>query len=423
MRGIFFGGLILPVYLLIFLLLPMTSLAGVYIDSTHGDTTAGVDRNSMPSVYGTGNCAHCHEQHMSIGGSEPNPVGGPSDFALFEDGYTSNTDNFCVECHDGSTTIAASAITNHSYSYRAGGLTTDYVFDIQSAFDTTGMTSIHNLTDISTLLSGSIGTPWGFTSKSQPCEGCHNPHAVQGDPENSPNGRKSQATRGYPVSRPSQYSIGWGVWGDTASEKMNNYTANYQAPYRFGTTSAYEPDGSTTQDGSNLADYNTFCTDCHNTTNSIFSTSLGRTLRTIDWANEKHGNGNADASISVDNPYTAGSSSMGYVLACTDCHEPHGSTNAFLIRPEVNGSSLGGTIGSFSTTNWVHLCARCHDDNNQSIHHFSADYPYTPVMCNSCHSAGNPKPKITCSNCHFHGSVVPTTGGWTPRAPTPRTTF
>lgn len=63
-----------------------------------------------------------------------------------------------------------------------------------------------------------------------------------------------------------------------------------------------EPNSSTTQDGSNLTDMVSFCTDCHNTTNTIYSTTLGRNLKYIDWNNEKHGLGDATNTISMDNP-------------------------------------------------------------------------------------------------------------------------
>lgn len=47
-----------------------SSLAGPYLDSTHGDTTNGVDRSSMTG-YATGNCGHCHEQHAPESAGEP----------------------------------------------------------------------------------------------------------------------------------------------------------------------------------------------------------------------------------------------------------------------------------------------------------------------------------------------------------------
>lgn len=389
------------------LLFSSIAQAGDYADSAHGNSTYGVDRSSIPAAYVTGNCVHCHEQHASIAGSEPAPTSGvPSPRALFGPNHTSQTDNFCFKCHDNTTIPAASAIINRSYSYRAGGWTSDTVNDVLEIFNLSGG-SAHGLDNIVTFINGR----WGYTSASNPCAACHNPHAVQGDPVNTSNATKSSSTRGYPVSRPSEHGSlsTWGLWGDVSSEKMSNYSSNYQAPYRYSSTTSYEPDGSTTTTGSNLTDFNTFCSDCHNTSNTIYSTALGRNLKYIDWNNEKHGKGNADSSIAVDSPYTTGSGSMGYVLACTDCHEPHGSSNIFLIRQEVNGGVLGGSISAEQTYDWRYLCARCHNDSNQNIHHpisSLTDEPYLRVApCADCHG-GYAAGKIPCSNCHFHGSWV-----------------
>jgi len=46
--------------------------ANEYTNSTYGNTTSGVDRTST-NQYAASNCAHCHEQHASIGGAEPAP--------------------------------------------------------------------------------------------------------------------------------------------------------------------------------------------------------------------------------------------------------------------------------------------------------------------------------------------------------------
>ena len=418
---------LLPVSILLFC--PSVK-AGPYLSSAHGNSTYGVQRDLTASpVYARGNCAHCHEQHASVEGAEPTPSSGsPSKYALFYSNHVSQTDNFCFKCHDNTTLVATTAITNRSYSYRAGGWTSDTLNDVLEAFNTTELNtqSTHNLDDIRTFITAQA---WGYTTDSNPCAACHNPHAAQGDPANSPNTAKSSLSRGYPVSRPSQHATltSWGLWGDGAGEKMSDYTTGYQAPYRYNSTTTYEPDGSATQDGSNLTDFNTFCTDCHNATNNIYSTALGRPLKTIDWNNEKHGKGNAKNYITVDPPFTAGSASLGYVLACTDCHEPHGSPNAFLIRNEVNGGVLGGSITSFSNTNWHYLCDRCHqddqelsascqDDHYYNIHHTvidGEDPPFTPFQCGPCHGAGgagapscaSDKAKLVCTDCHYHGSI------------------
>jgi len=70
------------VLLLVFFYSDIT-FAGPYLNSAHGNTTYGVNRSSMASLgYARANCAHCHEQHASIGGAEPAPTGGsPSPFA------------------------------------------------------------------------------------------------------------------------------------------------------------------------------------------------------------------------------------------------------------------------------------------------------------------------------------------------------
>ena len=390
--------------------------ADVYTDSAHGNTSYGVKRSG--TGYTTGACDHCHDTFdPAICGQEGHP------YMLFVD----NDNSFCTKCHDNTTTYATTAIVNRSYSYRAGGWTDDTVNDIDEAFR---LLSSHSLSDISTFITGK----WKYTVDSNPCIACHNQHMAQGDPPNSPNAAKSPGTRGWPLARPGQHDTPpWGLWGDDTSERMNAYTSNYQAPYRYGSTTTYEPDGSATTDGSNLTDFNTFCTDCHNTTNTIYSTALVRNLRHIDWDNEKHGKGNADHFLSTLPPYTG--SPGDYVLSCLDCHDPHGSPNVTLIRGEVNGDVVGSittidSSGCLDDTDHnielAYLCTRCHNSDWESVHHFTgmgecpsdSDKPYQKEQCASCHgtmsgggkdgdgmdSGGMDMEAINCNCCHYHGS-------------------
>ena len=428
-------------WLVIFILAPallwvlssqVVATAG-YADSAHGNTSYGANRSG--TGYQTGDCAHCHDTFdQSICGNT---------LMLFE----ANDAGFCVRCHDNTTDPATTAIVNRSYSYRAGGWTADTVDDIDEAFSST---SSHSLSDISTFVNGN----WGYTADSNPCTACHNQHTAQGDPANSPNAAKSAGARGWPVSRSSEHdSTPWGIWGDDSTEKMSQYTSDYQAPYRFNSTTDYEPDGSTTTDGSNLTDYNTFCTDCHNTTDTIYSTALGRDLIQIDWDNEIHGKGNADDSLCGDDPYPSGSSALGKVLSCLDCHEPHGSSNVALIRQEVNGDTLTANITTmpsqfppdacndifddeeFYNKEFTTLCNRCHNSDQDidgncptdtwyNIHHGDTqvtpdpctnDYPYGKLLCGTnCHGSSSGH-NWTCTNayvgpidckcCHYHGSI------------------
>ncbi|MBU4179829.1 MAG: cytochrome c3 family protein, partial [Actinobacteria bacterium] len=385
--------------------------AGPYLDSAHGNYNPGygVLRTSLstpPNDYGRGNCAHCHEKHASIGGSEPTPTGGPSGYELFYSNYVSQTDDFCFECHvDVNSYQSGESLINRSYSYRAGGYTADTLNDIKEAFSFTAPATSHNLGDIRTFINGK----WGYTSDSNPCAACHNPHMAKGDPANAGNAAKSSTTRGWPVSLPSQHSKdnnAWGLWGDGAGEKMSDCTANYQAPYRYNSTTTYEPDGSTTTSGSNLTDYATFCTDCHNTTyTTINSTPLVRNLKTINWSTEKHGNGVGNAALAL--PYTSGPSGPNYVLSCTDCHEPHGSPNSYLTRKEVNNGVVTITGNTMTTkgTEWASLCERCHPRAGLETPHHTA--PLSSDYCSTCHPGGSYAP---CIVCHYHGSTFTGSG-------------
>jgi hypothetical protein len=76
-----------------------------YTISAHGNTSYGVNRTGLNTPinfgYSIGNCAHCHEQHTSIGGSEPAPAGGsPSKYELFsisvDESFIDQSDNFCL---------------------------------------------------------------------------------------------------------------------------------------------------------------------------------------------------------------------------------------------------------------------------------------------------------------------------------------
>src|SRR4030042_524883 len=284
------------------------SAYGYYLDA-HGDTGYGVSRQGV--TYSKGECLHCHDVSKSGHGGQ-----------LFDTSV-----EFCLKCHDNTTTYATTAIKNRSYSYRAGNYSADTLDSIKKVYTNPPNISSHSLTNIKTFINGK----WDYDANSNACAACHNPHRAQGDPEHS-DAAKSPSTRGYPVVRPSEHATNYNnLWGDSAGEKMSNYTNKYQAPYHFGSTTAFEPDGSSTQTGSNLTDFNTFCTDCHNTTYTIYSTTLGRNLKKMDWNTEKHGKGDADGDSSNKDPYYT----SGLVdLSCTDCHEPHGSPNVFLLRNE-----------------------------------------------------------------------------------------
>jgi len=436
--------ILLPLFF--FFLSYSVAYAGPYLESAHGNNNYGVKRNVTElNSYARGNCAHCHEQHAMIGGNEPQPASGSaSPFCLFADnfsGTTSNTyqqsDNFCFYCHASTGSLQVGGIVNNDYSATFGGATPT-VTNILDAFN---QTSYHNLYDIKNFAKTNFSS--FFKSDSNPCIACHNPHIAKRN-------KKYVTDPTYTaISKPSAHGELWGNDTDPNNERMNGYySGHYQAPY-YGSTS-YEPGGTTTYDGSNMPDYATFCTDCHNSTNSIYSNTLVRYLYKIDWktmggesGGDKHGKNQATSSINIKDPFA--SSALGitidFVVSCLDCHEPHGSPNVMLVRRKVNGGNLAGNITSFDSSNWPYLCSRCHKDDSyyggysykfRHVHHLDSDAPYpNPGCCGSCHGGGDGgdggggkwgKSQIACYHCHFHGgndSWYSTLGG----TPTGRRTF
>ena len=395
---------------LVFLMLLVggVSYAGTYLDSAHGNSTYGVDRTST-TQYATGHCAHCHEQHASIAGTEPDPktgdAAGPDKFCLLANNFdtTATTgayvrdDNACFYCHYGLGTYQATVFYNYSYSITFGGNTDSTPATIFDAFNST---SYHNLNDVLNFAKGKWPT---FTADSNPCSACHNVHIAQrscGKPTGSYDPTKSA------ISRPSDHGNLWGDDDGTVnfSERMNSYTTNYRAPFYVGATptadpTLHEPDGvsrlisSNEVKGLNLPDYVTFCTDCHNATNSITSQALG-TLKFINWATgDQHGktNGAGSADGNLKAPYTSDGKSTGtqvdgtdFVLSCMDCHEPHGSSNKWLLRAEVNAKE--GI--SITTGVWYEFCTACHSVDLATTNHSSLN---TGSTCND-------------PGCHYHGS-------------------
>jgi len=321
-------------------------ITGSYKESVHGNSTYGVKRLSG---YSQGNCAHCHEMHAGNGS-----------FALFANNFDTTVttgpylqeNNFCFYCH------GPGGITNYDYSKTFGGAHENV--NATNIMDVFNQASYHNLYDIWNFAKNNFDF---FTSGSNPCVACHNPHIA----------KRNKANPGDPtftaISLPSDHG---NLWGDDTSERMDKY--NYQPPYCYNKI-GFEPDctnDTASTQASKTPDYVTFCTNCHDMSNQIYSTTLGRDLKYINWNTEIHGKGNGNAT-SLKSPYTVGQT---YVLSCMDCHEPHGSSNPYLLRSEVNGK---GDI-SISGNRFYYFCY------------------------GSCHNEYHKGPESKCGSCHYHGN-------------------
>lgn len=179
---------------------------------------------------------------------------------------------------------------------------------------------------------------WGDTNPElNPCGACHNPH---------------QATKEYPCSKPSSHSHSetWDVWGDESGENMADYLdvgEIYLGPNKVG--------GDSERDADTQPNYVEFCLECHSTSQNSFQHG---TVTAIDWENADMGKAAANRDWSpLKSPYDDPSSFGKYVLCCTDCHEPHGSRNEWLLRTEVNGT----IVQINEDREWFYFCTACHE--------------------------------------------------------------
>jgi len=388
------------------------AVGGSYLDSAHGNPGFGVNRTTIDgrfSDYATGNCAHCHEAHASLGGVEPEPAAGAAAHTLFAASFntarTQNlyvaTDNFCFFCHSDD---PGPQVINQDYSAAFGGAVTGSgPQSIKAAFN---QASYHNLYDIWNYLSNDLTYSVWFAKRGNPCSACHNSHLAR---RNWDSGQL-----GFPLlGAISKLGASGTLWGET--ELMSVYVS-YEAPYAF--SGNREPAGVGDQDGGNTPDYVGFCSTCHDLDNTIWSTTLNRDINTVNWGNtglkqEKHGQLSRDGVSQLREPYaSAAALKNNFVLSCLDCHESHGSENIMLLRRRINGESLEGTVNTTDAMSFA--CKRCHKDDLAAaagtgtanrwkfVHHLAPGAPYAEATCTDCHSTADGNSPIACGNCHGH---------------------
>jgi len=204
------------------------------------------------------------------------------------------------------------------------------------------------------------------------CVSCHNVHLVTGKFWEADE-LKSPITR---ISTPSSPEGNLDVWGDVVGETMDSYGGTYAQPKGEEFT------------GTELPIYPQFCLDCHAT--MVESQGHGG----IDWNGDPHGlqsanqpNGygtcpnwfacgkasgwDGDECVAGDDCWPVISRGKGdiafsrqpfdhavriaggnFALSCTNCHEPHGSNNSSMVRPNPNGGT-GSVV-------WNTMCNNCH---------------------------------------------------------------
>ena len=385
--------ILVVVGMLVWVLLASDAIAwhpATYTDSAHGNTSYGVNRSG--TGYPIGSCTHCHDTF------NPSTCGENRLMLFAPNNPDSQTDNFCFQCHKHKSDGAAQQVTNYTYSTNFGGGNSTFTTVYDAFNPTSGSTpSSHNLADV---LNHAVTkrSAWLFTAENNACTVCHNHHTAQRNyyPPDIANEMDGVRTA---VRKPGEHDDANGnLWGDESgnNELMSEWVGNkvYQAPI-YTPWADYEPANDTTHDGSNVPSYTNTCRiGCHSR-DDVYSTERETTLRPVNWTTStdragyrsvhgKKANG-TDGWGYLKHPFTA-DETTNYVLACTDCHEPHGSENEWLLRTSVNGKD---NIQITESGKWWDFCTACHVIDGCNCWH---DYETQTQPC---------------SNCHYHDRVDP----------------
>lgn len=163
-------------------------------------------------------------------------------------------------------------------------------------------------------------------------------------------------------------------------------------------------------------DYQSFCYKCHAGTTPS-GVQLGPITRNIaaTYSGDIHGGGSGPQSLSANyGPgRTGGAISPSYAranqaLPCADCHDLHGSQNAYHLRENPNGQTGKSVPDIANNTNVLAYCQSCHAGSLYQFHQ----------ACLDCHRTGTDHQNAptaddfsrACTSCHYHGAVYPAHG-------------
>ncbi len=238
------------------------------------------------------------------------------------------------------------------------------------------------------------------------CITCHNPAVVTG----------KTSEKGYPLTLPTEPDLpftqklidGWPTldnppWPhDTPPKPLI-----YARPYKEDPDPETDGDEILGPDETELPDFTTFCQTCHRQIAGRYGSSNNYSRLKFDPIRFIKGDGggvvathglargreSTGENLRLREPFYSirhdedGNVISNLYLSCTDCHEPHGAENAFLIRTKVNGKV-----------------------------NVKVDKKKFFDLCNSCHYIANPWPggyphggpgdmrKRNCVECHNHSS-------------------
>jgi hypothetical protein len=385
----------------------LTWAGGAYYLSGHGSTGTGVYR--VPSLYGQGECGHCHEMHAS---QDVNTTLYPYTLFALEE-------NVCWACHNGTVTYAAD--TRSPVATPPANTSTDfYKHPISNLYS--GLTpSAHRAGE-------SAPSAFGGSSRHAECTDCHDPHVakntgVPGVSTHTPGGangnRLSPALLGATgLVVTSWQAAGMSFTGAAASlQTLSSPTTNYEWQLCFKCHSGFTALPTyTVGSGYFLA-------------TKITSTTAGQVQEYRDVGQAYNPNNLAYHPVtavgenalippgSFVSPWSATST-----MCCSDCHNravgatggvgPHGSASMHLLeRADYLQENTHVTTGSDQNE----LCFKCHrwqtyvsgsDPASNTLFQRAGSNLHRLHMNLSAY--GTPSGRVVCYSCHdVHGTNYP----------------
>ena len=335
-----------------------------YTSSSHGDNTNGVSRKDMATAgYAAGNCAHCHEQHASVEGNTN--AADPGIYLGFD-----NEEKLCLSCHDGTTVISSSIVTD---------INTDAIKDYGHGVgpaDNKIMATEFNVHRYDETL------PQAGDGAHVECTDCHNPHEAQGTTRTA--GTTGNAIPATSVIREVNGATPstWPTWATPAGGIYNLQTATKEYEICFKCHSSANADISN-WDGAGAASWTDVALEFNPANASLHPISTGLTAAT---------NTNALDVAQLVAPWNTPANIGVQTMYCTDCHEsnssvagPHGSAVKWMLAgarkawPYYNNGS-GTTFNGTSNT----------DANRNNVVYWSLGNE----------TSGSGDDRIFCRNCH-----------------------
>ncbi|MBI5789111.1 MAG: hypothetical protein HZA78_09680 [Candidatus Schekmanbacteria bacterium] len=239
------------------------------------------------------------------------------------------------------------------------------------------------------------------------CTTCHNPAVVTGKTKDG----------GYPLTLPTDPEVTWTQKLIDGWPTLDNPPWPHDTPPRpivYGRPYADDPnpdvpgDEKLGPDATELPNFTSYCQTCHRQISGRYGVSNNYSRLKYDPIRYIKGDGGGNVSthglargresntphLKLREPFYSlrcdaeGNVVNNLYLACVDCHEPHGSSNAFLLRTKVNGVAgvKAGYDGKFFT-----LCSKCHIVANP----WPGGYP---------HGSPGDMAERSCIQCHNHSS-------------------